>query len=101
MQQSDIRSLLQTHFENVPGFDGAKADTISSLLATTTQQLLQQSGAAAVQNPTPTQQQCYSQCQITRDAALAEAALKGWPGGTIAAAAAIFAFNACRHQCDR
>lgn len=101
MQANQIQDLLQQHFGSQPGFDAGGAQHIATTLATASAVLAQQAGAAAVTQPTAAQQQCYARCQQTRDASLAAAALEGWPAGTIAAAAAITAFNACRHQCDQ
>lgn len=101
MQANQIQDLLQQHFGGQPGFDANAAQHVATSLATASAVVAQQAGAAPVAQPTAAQQQCYAKCQQTRDAAMAAAALKGWPVGAIAAAAAVMAFNACRHQCDQ
>lgn len=101
MQANQIQDLLQQHFGSQAGFDPNGALQVATALATTSAVLTQQAGGTTVTQPNAAQQQCYAQCQQTRDAALAAAALKGWPAGAIAAAAAIMGFNACRHQCDQ
>lgn len=101
MQANQIQDLLQQHFGGQPGYDAIGAQHVATSLATASAVIAQQAGTASVTQPSPAQQQCYAQCQQARDAALAAAALRGWPAGSIAAAAAVMAFNACRHQCDQ
>jgi len=101
MQANDIHGLLQKHFGDKPGFDANGSKEVANALANVSKVVDQHAGAAPVTHPTHKQQQCYAQCQKTRDAALAAAGLKGWPFGAAAAAAAVLAFNACRHNCDQ
>lgn len=100
MEANDVNALLHKHFGSVDGFDANGANQLASTVATASSAIAQHAHVSPNTSPTPEQQACYATCQKTRDEALAAAALKGWPGGTIAAAAAIFAFNACRHSCD-
>lgn len=100
MQANEIQGLLQQHFGKAQNFDAGSAQDISTALAGAVSAVSKSTGGP-VSNPTATQQQCYAKCQQTRDAALAAAALKGWPLGAAAAAAGIMAFNACRHNCDQ
>ncbi|MGB6984891.1 MAG: hypothetical protein WBD74_02815 [Candidatus Aquilonibacter sp.] len=100
MQASDIQNLLQQNFGSKPGYDAGTAQQVATALAGAAATVSQVAGAPA-KAPTPKQQQCYATCQQIRDAALAAAALKGWPLGIPLAAAAVAAFNACRHNCDQ
>jgi hypothetical protein len=95
MTKPEILADLNTHFGSKPGFDAKQADQI----ATHTAAAIHAGGAP--KGPTPGQQQCYANCQKTKDTALAACALKGWPLGIPCALAAVTAFNACRHQCDQ
>lgn len=101
MQASEIQALLNEYFGDKAGFDPAKAQEMATALANASSVVAQQAGIRAIAAPTPQQQACYAKCQTTRDAALASAALLGFPGGLVAAAAAITAFNACRSACDQ
>ncbi|GAC1402574.1 MAG: hypothetical protein NVSMB64_02620 [Candidatus Velthaea sp.] len=100
MDFGTLAPLLVSHFENKPGFDRNGVHQLASTVATASNTIAAQTGAASAA-PSAAQQACYRQCETTRDEALAAAATKGWPFGAAAAAAAVFAFNACRHQCDR
>jgi hypothetical protein len=100
METNDIQSLLQDHFGDKPDFDRSGAQEMANAIASAAAVVENQGGGGSAATPTQQQQQCYAQCQKTRDAALAAAGLRGWPLGAAAAAAAIFAYNACRHNCD-
>ena len=100
MTADEVFSEIKRFFENRPGYDDAKAHQFSATIAETSKSVALQAAARTVSAPTPQQQTCYADCQTTRDGALAEAATRGFPGGLIAAASAVLAFNNCRHNCD-
>lgn len=95
MNSNEIKNAFDTHLSKSPGYDATAAHQIADGLARVI-------GATqpSPRRPTPNQQQCYDKCAATRDASLAAAATKPWPLSAALAAAAIAAFNACRHQCD-
>lgn len=99
MKATEIQDLLQTHFGDKPGYDAKASQEIASALANAATVVARQGGAAAA-TPTQKEKDCYAKCQHTRDTAMAAAALRGFPLGIAAAAAAVAAFNACRHDCD-
>jgi hypothetical protein len=102
MEASEIQALLDHYFGKEPDFDPGGAKDLANALASTSAVVASQAGGGggAKSAPTPTQEHCYADCQKTRDKALAAAVGKGWPFGALAAAAAITAFNSCRHNCD-
>ncbi|HEV7179561.1 MAG TPA: hypothetical protein VGN11_06800, partial [Candidatus Baltobacteraceae bacterium] len=101
MQQSEIQDLLVQHFSGTSGFAPEHAQELSSALASVSSAVANIAGATANLQPTSKQSACYAKCEQTRNASLAAAARLGWPAGSIAAAAAVMQFNACRHSCDQ
>lgn len=101
MQQQEIADLLHTHFGSSAGYDPKNAQQLAGTIASAVGSVSQASGATPNAHPSSGQQQCYAKCAQERDIELAAAAKLGYPAGTIAAAAAIMKFNACRHACDQ
>jgi len=95
MNSDEIKKAFDANLGKSPGYDSAAANQVAEGLASV------MSAAPSAKAPTPKQQECYKGCATTRDAALVVAATKPWPLSVAAAAAAIAAFNACRHQCDQ
>jgi hypothetical protein len=100
MNANEIQDLLRANFSDKPGYDPKASEDVASALANADAVVARHGGASTAATPTQKQKDCYAKCQRTRDSALAAAALKGFPLGLAAAAAAIAAFNACRHDCD-
>jgi CTP:molybdopterin cytidylyltransferase MocA len=100
MKANEIQDLLQTHFGDQPGYDANASQEVANALANASAVVAQQGGGGTITAPTQQQKDCYAKCQRTRDAAMAAAALKGFPLGLAAVAAAIAAFNACRNECN-
>jgi len=100
MKATEIQDLLHDHFADKPGYDPKASKEVADALANAATVVARQSGAGTTAAPTQKQKDCYAKCQHTRDTAMAAAALKGFPLGIAAAAAAVAAFNACRRDCD-
>jgi hypothetical protein len=97
MQPDELHQLFKTTFGQNPKYDDTQALAVAHGMSTA----IRATAPPAAAQPSAGEQACYTQCRKTRDAALADAAAKGWPVGPFAAATAIAAFNACRHACDQ
>jgi hypothetical protein len=95
MTSDQIHGLISKNLGQAPGYDAAAARQFSDHVAGALQV------APTTGNPTPAQQACYAKCQQTRDAAMVACAKLGFPAGMLCVGAAVMAFNACRHQCDK
>lgn len=94
-------AALKQHLGSVAGYSPDTAARIADASTAHSQNLLNIAGQTrSVTDPTADQQACYAKCEQDRDADLAAAAAKGFPGAWLAAGAAILKFNACRAGCD-
>jgi hypothetical protein len=100
MKANEIQDLLHANFSDKPGYDPKASEDVANALANAATVVARQGGGGPTAAPTQKQKDCYAKCQHTRDTAMAAAALKGFPFGLAAVAAAVAAFNACRHDCD-
>jgi hypothetical protein len=102
MDEQDLSQLLIRTFSGCDGFEVDGVQKLATELASSSGVVASLAGAkAAASAPDEKQKACYAKCEQERDAALFTAAKLGWPAGSIAAAAAVMQFNACRHSCDQ
>jgi len=101
MEERDLSELLVRTFSGCDGFEVDGVQRLATELATASAGVARVAGVKAGAATDAKRKACYDKCEQVRDAALFEAAKLGWPAGSVAAAAAVMQFNACRHACDQ
>ena len=101
MEEQALSELLIRTFSGCDGFEVDGVQRLAEELATASAGVARVAGINSASTSDAKHKACYEKCEQARDAALFEAAKMGWPAGSIAAAAAVMQFNACRHACDQ